>query len=486
MKRFLKVFLFVLLVPFLFINVYAEETDSVEVSVEDVYSVIPDDFSLDIKESEAISRTHDVLYSTIMSILSENSINLSEIHYGLSIFPINPIYEWGVYFFSTTGEATDVPRMKLVQVTYSNSSEKIVENQEIVDHAVDGLEQLTFSSSFLLDELDNVDSIFELSYINSCIREAISDERISFKFYGIGMDGSYFSGGLSGTTFFFVDDVLYQSLPTEIVFSTKVMVPYYVENVDEYLLQIVREFLVSKNVEIVGSLRYEDQSIYDESEYGYFGDVLYEMGVGQDIGENILVEEVYKEVVVEVLQDDKAADVVDDLSALAVNNGYADKYRVYEITSSDDVSSGIHLMFQFDEDRNGQNVLVIHKKKDESYEFFQGVVSSNKFLVTVYELSPFGVFFQIKDTTVVQDVSNVVSASPVVVQKMVLESEEESENTEIVESEPKDDQKIKKVDEDADEPEEAEDERSSNLGVIVAIIIALLGVGYFIYMGSKE
>ena len=81
------------------------------------------------------------------------------------------------------------------------------------------------------------------------------------------------------------------------------------------------------------------------------------------------------------------------------NKGYTNILGAYELTAYGQTYDNMKVSFNLGSDNNGKEVIILHKKKDNTYETFTTTVADGKAEITVSEFSPFMIALSNNNTT---------------------------------------------------------------------------------------
>ena len=489
MKKYFRLLLVVLFIPFFITKVHAAEP-----TLEDALACIKDNYTLSVTEREAVQSGLEYLVAeAIEADLAANGIDLVAMGYeGYAYVMPDDIYS-GFYYIYPEGYEEEYE--KNFTITYSNTGEKDEEAEATVQEVVEETEgEIVFQEIVEFDEIDTHEyQYYETDYLDDHIAEAMADYPVDYEWSGIGGGANYFSGGLVGAVHLFQDDVWYGTIGFFSAYNVRVFVPYIVEDVDSYVLDLLKTYLTSQGEEVDNLVIVDGGGIRSEDDEYYYGDIIILQDEGQEIEENVLVDSIYENIVLNPIDEE----VQTELEEIASEKGYEETFVITDVETDEDLSKGLNYTFQVGEKYNGKDVLIISRKEEEEDEFFNPVVENGKVVHSVTELSLLGVFLPYVEETVEEEVpeenSEVIeeTAAPVVIpatyspyvygeEKIVPVSDTEDNQIE----------EVKEPEEDKNKNEEKQDEKEEkpqNKAFLILILIALiLGVIYFMYMGSRE
>ena len=485
MRKYFRFLLVVFLMPLFITKVYAAEP-----TAEDVLASIQDSYYIDATEYE--SKTNGIesyLDTLIQADLSANGIDLAAMGYTGFSYVMEDIHT-GYYDFFNDDFSEDYE--KSFAITYSNTGTGNEADEAMVqDFMNETGEAIEIEEEVDFEEIDTHEYQYgDDTYLEDHVAEAFDGSNIQYYWSTYVGGGSYFSGGLVGEVQLFVDDVWYGTIGLSSRYIVKVYVPYIVEDVDSYVLDLLKTYLTSQGEE-VENLVFEEGGVASEDGEYYYGEVRIFYDEGQEIAENVLVDSIYENIVNEPVDEEVQA----ELEELAKEKGYEETFAVTDVQTDDDISKGLNYTFQVGEEYNGKEVLIISRKDGEEDEFLNPVVENGKVIHTVTDLSLLGVFLPYVEEEQSEDISEEGSetvaeeaAAPVAVPTTyvpyvygtdapVLISDDEEDEKIAPSEEPKnDDKKI----------EEKEEKPKNKALLIILLVVLIIGVIYFMYMGSRD
>ncbi len=137
-------------------------------------------------------------------------------------------------------------------------------------------------------------------------------------------------------------------------------------------------------------------SYYDISLNFYKNDVLYEtkvVRVGSMLG--VTLDNGTAVNIAPIEEDDKT---YTEMVAKLKKDGFNNTIGAYELEAYGPTTKGMKFTLDVDKKYNDKNVIILHKKKDNTYETLKGTVKDGKVTITVDELSPFVIALDDKTT----------------------------------------------------------------------------------------
>ncbi len=488
MKKYLKLFILALFVPFFITNVYAEEPMAAE-----ILSNVEDSYVLDVTEGYALEYGANWIISQAIynDLLAKGyDLNTDEYYYSFGLDPEN-IYQGNFYLSQQLEDGTYFDEFKEVTISYANTGSQTSEGEEIVSNYLDGEEEIVFEEAVPFEEIDTFDKdeFYDSDKVLEKLKERSDDDSLDiiYNFYGGAI--TYFDGGFYGPAHFIIDDVWYGSCFVHSSFYTEVFVPYIVKDAESYALELLKAYLVDQGEE-VGNLVFSDGHVVSEDGELNYGKVVVIQDEGKDIGEKIIADSIYEDLVAEPLEEE----VVTTLEEIASEKGYEESYTTADVHSEGDFPEEVHLTFEVGSEYEGKEVLVIipNEKENETQTI---VVEDGKAVLTVSSETKVGVFLPKveeepveEDTTeeVVEVVEAVATAAPVAIPAGY--SPYLYGTDPVVVAEPEEPE-VQKADEPKKEKETKveSEEKPQNRAVLILILVALIiGVIYFMYMGSRD
>ena len=257
MRRYLKISLLLLIINSLFLlDVHALEDDQLDNTLEtgfqveqvfednqedapqvenslfinNIMDLIPDQFDLDYTQEEAICLFDEEdnlevatdLVNQIQEILDNNNISLEDLN---MYFIVERLFyqednDYTIFQYNVNFYHNDEVYTKLITVTYSNTSDYNIDDQELVDNAFEDVEVLEVNNTydFYTEEVVDEVELFDV------LEERLPEVNYTFFFEETNEEEYDLSKIQNGYTYLFINKVFYHVFPT-------IMRYYYVMNV---------------------------------------------------------------------------------------------------------------------------------------------------------------------------------------------------------------------------------------------------------------
>ncbi len=454
MKEKFKTLLILLgiLIPMITTNVYAEEqvVDTTKepeveakVSIKDLRKQLPDQVTVDIKESESydmetgwtkvnsllqkginttqIIKNYDTDNNGSFVLVDENNkeVNISHLYIALEYEnPREATISTGTICYN--GECSE-NIIKNIKVVYNNSSKYNENDAKTIQNILDSV---SFTNIRFVNIAQEV-KYFSSEEIIQFIKNKINLDNIEIVLLGGGgspEDGMFvWSQGFS----IYKDDIFYGFAGFVDYILPEIIIPDNIADTEEaymnYALPIVKRYFETDN-EYYNTLIEDDlatvkQLVKIPSLNDYINNISYikvNSYMNNDIynvvfdNDNInWLIRLKKENVVKVTDNvtiegnngvtisgtkiTKEDKIYNDLADTMASKGYTNVFGAYELKIEEGSigEDGLTLTFDVGEENNRKKALVLHQKHDGTIEEFTGIVENGVIKITVNELSPF-------------------------------------------------------------------------------------------------
>lgn len=475
MKKKMSILLFMIgtMIPFMVCNnVYAEETtpseevinleetqpETTNLTIDYLYSLLPDNMNLDIKESEAFEqiceetsepnagscelRGNLLIAEKVDALLKENNIEFPiQITDGEKIIQISDIYGHIDYedfhkvsYYFLGANTSDLS--KAGKLVYNNTDKYNEQDALYVKNKI----STTNLNSILPLELNGEYPDYDYSE-EAMLKEVtaiLNDSSLKVSFSGgSGMgDGNLSVVGCS--LMIFKDDVYYETASFHYITLPQLTIPANVLDTEEayinYAFPIIKAYLEDghNNYEESGAITkfVKLNSIRDmilnsmEYDIGYtdFND-LYNVEFENSNWHFVI--RLKKESATKVIDNVTIANTDVSVNGTAINkndaiynemaeiikaHGYTNIFGAYEFkVVRGSIDGQLAITFHVGEENSGKQAYVLHKKADGSYEDFTSMVENGIVTINVSELSPF--MIALKDADTIRKVANPQTSS---------------------------------------------------------------------------
>jgi len=222
-------------------------------------------------ENEYVSNYGDIFDELRNQIINDLNLNLNE--YGIDIYTEDgSIHDWVVVVNQDTKTVS-----KKFKVSYANSSNYNDKDKKVIDNIDD---EIVIREEVKLGEEKKYNNVH---YVKEQVTKKINKENVEIEYDGIGVGGSYLSGGLSGYTYVYVNGVLYKTISTSSLSITKFLIPYNAESPESYIINQVKEYLANNGNFYDGCvLIIKNNEIFVQDTDESLGEFIYELELKSD------------------------------------------------------------------------------------------------------------------------------------------------------------------------------------------------------------